>query len=78
MVFDYSKLSGRIVEKFGTQYNFAIAMGLSERSLSLKLNNRVDWRSKEITKACHELDIDADELGEYFFKEKVHKHELLT
>ena len=30
MVFDYSKLSGRIVEKFGTQYNFAIAMGLSE------------------------------------------------
>jgi len=76
MVFDYSKLSGRIVEKFGTQYNFAIAIGLSERSLSLKLNNRVDWRSKEITKACQELDISSDELGEYFFKEKVQENEL--
>lgn len=75
MTFDYSKLSGRIVEKFGTQYNFAIAIGLSERSLSLKLNNRVDWRSKEITKACQELDIPDEQLGEYFFKQKVHELE---
>ena len=78
MVFDYSKLSGRIVEKFGTQYNFAIAIGLSERSLSLKLNNRVDWRSKEITKACQELGISSDELGEYFFKEKVQESEQMA
>ncbi|MGQ7704891.1 DUF739 family protein [Streptococcus suis] len=78
MVFDYSKLSGRIVEKFGTQYNFAIAMGISERSLSLKLNNRVDWRSKEITKACQELGISNDELSEYFFKQKVQELEQMV
>lgn len=78
MVFDYSKLSGRIVEKFGTQYNFAIAMGISERSLSLKLNNRVDWRSKEITKACQELGIRNDELSEYFFKQNVQELEQMT
>lgn len=75
MVFDYSKLSGRIVEKFGTQYNFALALGLSERSLSLKLNNKVDWRSKEIAQACQELDINEDDVGEYFFKQNVHIYE---
>lgn len=48
MTKDFSKLSGKIVEKYGTQYNFAIAIGLSERSLSLKLNNRVGWRDEEI------------------------------
>lgn len=74
--FDYSKLNGRIVEKFGTQYNFANAIQLSERSISLKLNNKVDWRSKEIKKACQLLDIDELELGEYFFKQKVHSYEL--
>ena len=36
MPFDFSKLSGKIVEKYGTQYNFAKAMGLSEHSLSTK------------------------------------------
>ena len=29
MTKDFSKLSGKIVEKYGTQYNFAIALGLS-------------------------------------------------
>ena len=38
MAFDYSKLKGKIVEKFQTQQAFAKAMELSERSLSLKLN----------------------------------------
>lgn len=44
MCYDYSRLSGKIVEKYGTQYNFAIAMKLSERSLSLKLNGKVGWK----------------------------------
>ena len=30
---DYSKLLGRMTEKFGTQANFADAMKLSERSI---------------------------------------------
>ena len=33
MSYDYSKLSGRIVEKCVTQACFAEAMGLSERSI---------------------------------------------
>ncbi|AUB51997.1 DUF739 domain-containing protein [Enterococcus mundtii] len=72
MSYDYSSLSGKIVEKFGTQYNFAIAMGMSERSLSLKINGRVSWKDDDIVKACSLLDIEIKNLHEYFFKPKVH------
>ena len=67
MAYDYSKLLGRIVEKYGTQSNFADAMGLSERSISLKLNGKVGWKQHEIVKACEILDISADDLCKYFF-----------
>lgn len=72
MSYDYSSLSGRIVEKFGTQYNFAIAMGLSERTISLKLNSKVPWKDDEIVKACELLNIDIAKMYQYFFKQKVH------
>ena len=35
MAYDYSKLSGKIREVFGTNGEFAKAMGLSERTVSL-------------------------------------------
>ena len=41
IIFDYSKLKGRIVEKFKTQGNFASINQLSDRSMSLKLNNGI-------------------------------------
>lgn len=44
MAYDYSKLLGRITEKFGTQARFSGAMGMSERSLSLKLNSKVPFK----------------------------------
>ena len=52
MAYDYSKLLGRITEKFGTQARFSGAMGMSERSLSLKLNSKVPFKQPEISKAC--------------------------
>lgn len=67
MTFDYSELSGRIVAKYGTQYNFAIAIGLSERSLSLKLNNKVPWKNTEIMRAVDLLDINPEDIPQYFF-----------
>lgn len=72
MSFDYSKLNGRIIEKFGTQYNFAAAMTLSERSISLKLNGKVRWKDEEIYKASELLEINPKDISEYFFKTKVH------
>lgn len=71
MTKDFSKLSGRIVEKYGTQYNFAIALGLSERSLSLKLNNKVGWRDEEMERAIDLLDLDLNDIPAYFFSNLV-------
>lgn len=76
MAFDYRKLSGKIKERFGTQAEFAKAMGLSERSISLKLNGKVFFKQPEIAKACDLLKIREDDVPEYFFKKKVQNVEL--
>lgn len=69
MAFDYSKLIGRIIEKFGTRRAFAKAAGFSENTISKKLSGKmaittddiVNWSSKEM------LDIDNSEIPVYFF-----------
>lgn len=71
MAYDYSKLLGRITENYGSQANFAGAMGLSERSLSLKLNGKVGWKQAEIAKACTLLDLTGADIPEYFFTLRV-------
>ena len=70
MPYDYSKLSGRIVEKYETQAKFACAMGLSERSISLKINGKVGWKQNEILKACELLDIPVSQIYIYFLLQK--------
>ena len=72
-VFDYSKLRGRIVEKFGTQSKFADANGISDRSMSLKLNNGIGLSQNEILEWCNLLDIPTGEIPLYFFTVKVSK-----
>lgn len=67
MPYNYAKLLGRIVEKVGTQSNFAEKIGLSERSVSLKLNGKVSWKQSEIAKACEVLDIASVDIPAYFF-----------
>lgn len=67
MKFNYKKLLGKIVEIFGTQAKFAEYIGLSERTVSLKLNNRIPWKQGEIRCACKALDIPDSEIGLYFF-----------
>ena len=72
-MFDYSKLIGRIVEKFGTRRAFAETIGISENSMSQKLSNKMaittddikEWSKPEF------LDIHCDEIGVYFFTLKV-------
>lgn len=67
MPYNYAKLLGRIVEKVGTQSKFAETMGLSERSVSLKLNGKQGWKQVEIARACQILDIPDSEIPSYFF-----------
>lgn len=64
---DYSKLRGKIKEVFGTEGAFATYMSMNAATLSLKLNNKVDWTRKEIEKACLALGIPLGELHIYFF-----------
>ena len=47
MAFDYRKLKGRIIEKYGSQLNFADAYGISENTLSLKMRNKVIIRKEQ-------------------------------
>lgn len=67
MPYNYNKLLGKIVERVGTQAAFAEKMGLSERSISLKLNGKVAWKQTEIAKACEVLGIRLNEIDKYFF-----------
>lgn len=65
--YDYSKLLGRIVEKFGGQRAFAKAIGMSERSLSLKMNNKVQFKQREIDACIVELALTDEDIPAYFF-----------
>ena len=67
MAFNYSKLKGKIVEKFGTQAAFAKALGVSQRTLSLKMQSKIYFRQDEINKAMHLLGIPLDDAREHFF-----------
>ncbi len=71
MAFNYDKLKGRIIEIFGAQYRFAEAMGMSDRTLSLKLNGGVPWNQPDICKAVSLLKLKDSDIPEYFFNEKV-------
>lgn len=75
MPYNYSKLLGRIVEKVGTQAKFADKMGLSERTMSLKLNGKVGWKQEEIAKSCAILEIPELEIPSYFFALEVQRIE---
>lgn len=66
-MFNHNKLRGRIREVYKTQDAFATAMGLSATSLSLKLNNNVDFTQSEISKAVELLGVDISEMPMYFF-----------
>ena len=70
MGYDYSKLEGRIVEKFRTREKFAKALGITNKSISEKLNNKTIWKQPEISKAMELLSIPWEDIESYFFKKK--------
>lgn len=76
MAFNYDKLSGRIVEIFGTRYRFAKEMGWSERTLSLKMQGDRAWKQTDICLAIKLLKLDESDIPAYFFTPKVQNNEL--
>lgn len=71
MAFDFSKLRGRIIEKYGSQAAFAKKMGISNNTFSLKMNNKVRFTTNDIALISDILDIAESSIGEYFFTPKV-------
>lgn len=67
MPYNYRKLRGRIIEKFGSQDNFAKVIGISNNSLSKKLNCKTGFSQSDITNWSKLLEIDSSEYGAYFF-----------
>lgn len=67
MRFKYNKLKGKIVEVFGTQKDFAKAVGMSEQIVCAKLDGRSRFTQENIITWCKALDIDQNEIGLYFF-----------
>lgn len=71
MVFDYSKLRGRIVEKYGSASGFAEELGVLVQQISPKLTNKKSITKKDILVWSEKLEIPIDDIGAYFFTPKV-------
>ena len=67
VIFDYSKLRGRIKEIFRTQKRFAEAMEISPASISKKLTGKTYFNQQEMDRAVAVLGLDTGEITVYFF-----------
>lgn len=65
--YEYRKLKGRIVEKYGTMAAFADALGLSKQSLSLKMTGKVGLSQEDIEQWSELLDIQQEDYGIFYF-----------
>ncbi len=66
----YRKLKGRIVEKFGSQSEFAKALGISENTVSKKMQNKSEFDKDNMVKWARLLEIDTSEFYDYFFSDR--------
>ena len=71
MEYDYSKLTGRIIEKYGTRCNFASKLGVVRQTVENKLHGRTGFSRKDILKWSELLGIEQDDYYAYFFAQKV-------
>jgi transcriptional regulator with XRE-family HTH domain len=67
MSFNYAKLRGRIVEKYGSQREFAEKIGMTNETLSRKMTGKTYFRQDEIYKIANLLGIGTEQLDDYFF-----------
>ena len=67
MAYEYNKLRGRIIEKFGSQEKFSEAIGISRVSVSKKLNGNTGFSQEDIEWWARKLEIPSSEYVEYFF-----------
>lgn len=66
-IYEYAKLRGRIIEKYGTLYAFAEKLGISTVGMSKKLNGKIGFSQQDIEEWAKELEIPKAEYIDYFF-----------
>jgi DNA-binding XRE family transcriptional regulator len=71
IIFDYSKLLGKIKENYGTQEHFASAIGIGRTALNQRLNNKVQFTPAQMRNIGKLLGISEKEYYSFFFTEKV-------
>ena len=75
IIYDYSKLRGKIKEVFGTQTAFASEFPMNDATLSNKLNNNTEFTQKEMDRTCDLLKEPYNMIPIYFFTHKVQELE---
>lgn len=68
---DFSKLTGRIIEKFGTRVAFCEALGKTSEWLSRRINNVTEFNADDMTAIINLLEIEPLDIHLYFFATKV-------
>ncbi len=71
MSFNFKRLRGKIIEKYGSQAKFAESLGVSQNSLSRKMNNKTRFSSNDVIKIKELLGIPDNEINSYFFNMEV-------
>lgn len=75
MAYKTEKLEARIIEKFGTQKDFADALGINKSTLSRYISDGHDWKGSTLIKAIRLLEIPEVEIDTYFFAPRVPQKE---
>lgn len=71
--FDYSRLRGKIVERYKTLKNFADETHQSVSSVNLRINGIREFKSTDIFNWANYLGIPDSEISDYFFAKNVAK-----
>lgn len=67
MAYEYRKLKARIVEVFGTQGKLAEALGITETTVSSKMNGHSEFSKRDMEQWGAALKIAVTDFGDYFF-----------
>ena len=70
-MYNYNKLRGRIVEKYGSIEKFADKLGRSDATVSKKLNNKSEFSRNDMFKWSALLEIPKDDFASFFFDNEV-------
>lgn len=71
MSFDYNKLRGRIVEKYGSIAKFSEKLTIDYPAVIRKMAGGTKFTQQDIVNWCRLLNIDINDAPDYFLREKV-------